>query len=308
MKISVVIPVYNEEENIFELYERLKKVLIQDFSSFTHEILYVDDGSFDKTLNVIKELQLKDSDIKILQLSRNFGHHVAISAGLDNAEGDFIVTMDGDLQDQPEELIKLYNKLQEGYDVVFGDRQNKKFSYSKILLSKIFISLIQLLIAEKIVINSHVFRIMRKDVVDKVKECRETNRYVIGLIGWVGFKHSSISVEHGKRFKGETKYNFGKLVKLALDAIFSFSNYPLRLVVYLGLGIVFLSFILIFYVFFKKIVYGVAAVGWTSLIASIFFIGGIQIFVLGLIGEYIGRIYMETKRRPLYVVKNFIKK
>jgi len=211
------------------------------------------------------------------------------------------------LQDQPEEIIKLYRKLQNGYDVVFGDRQNKKFSVFKRFCSRVFAFFVSILISDKIIVNSHVFRIMTKQVVDNVKSCRETNRYVIGLIGWVGFKHSSVPVEHGARFKGETKYKFSQLISLAFDAIFAFSDKLLRFIVRFGLLMIVFSFALMLYLILRKSLYGGFVKGWASLISAIFFIGGIQICILGVLGEYLGRLYMEAKQRPLYIVRKFIK-
>ncbi|MCK4265285.1 glycosyltransferase family 2 protein [Candidatus Babeliales bacterium] len=306
--LSVVIPVYNEEENIHELYRRLKKVLTEDFSSFNYQILFVDDGSSDRTFQFISELRKNDQNIKIVQFSRNFGHHLAITAGLDHAEGDLIVTMDGDLQDQPEEMIKLYEKLQQDCDVVYGERQNKKFPFFKRACSKLFLTIIKLLVGEDIVINSHIFRIMTRQVVDQVKLCRETNRYVVGLIGWVGFKHDSIPVEHGRRFKGETKYSFSKLVRLALDAIFTFSDYPLKLIIRMGFFLVLFSFFCGSYFIFDYMFFGIKVPGWGSLIVSVLFMGGMQVFMIGLMGEYMGRMYMEVKKRPLYIVRRIVSK
>lgn len=306
-KISVVIPVYNEEGTISELYRRLKSALDKDLSFLEYEVIFVDDGSTDGTFSLLEELHYKDSAVKIVQFSRNFGHHIAVSAGIDYAMGDFVLMMDGDLQDQPEEIIKLYTKLQEGYDVVYGERRNKKFSLFKRFCSWSFIFVIQKLVDKKIIINSHVFRLMTKQVADEVRKLHEISRYVIGLIGWVGFKHTSVSVEHGVRFSGETKYSFRQLVRLAFDAIFSFSDYPLRLITQFGFCLVIVGFILAFVTIFEKIVYGISPIGWASIFTSLFIIGGVQIFILGILGNYLGRIYMETKRRPLYVIRKFVR-
>jgi len=306
MKISIVIPIYNEEKNISELYRRLKVILVKDFPSFDYEILYVDDGSNDDSIKYLNDICLLDSKVKVLQFSRNFGHHIAITAGLDFAEGDFVVMMDGDLQDQPEEIIKLYSKIEEGYHVVFGVRQNKKFSFFRRFFSKCFLKLINFLIKEKIEINTEIFRIMTKQVVLEIKKLREQQRYVIGIVGWVGFRHIGVLVEHGERIYGESKYNLRKQLILAFDAIFSFSDYLLRFITYIGFLFVLLSFILLFYILFKTLIFGNPVQGWTSIVSVIFFVGGIQIFLLGIIGQYLGRVYLEVKGRPLYVIKNNI--
>ncbi len=305
-QLSIVIPMCNEEENVHELYFRLKNVLQINFSSFIHQLVFVDDGSIDNTYSLLKALSLKDHTIKVVQFSRNFGQDMAITGGLDYADGNIIVTMDGDLQDKPEDLVKLYEKFQQGYDVVFVDRLSKKFSLWRRVGSKCLFFVIRLLVNENIVINSNVFRMMSRQVVDEVKMCRETSRYILGLIGWIGFKHTSIAVEHVGRKRGKTKYTFFKLVRLALDAIFAFSDYPLRFIMRIGFGVVLLSIMVCIYFIFERIFYGVQVAGWTSLILAIFFVGGLHIILLGIIGEYLGRTYMETKKRPLYIVKKVI--
>ena len=302
-KISFVIPIYNEEENILELYKRLKQALTNDFRDFEYEIIFVDDGSKDRSIEVLEGLHNQDRNVKAIQFSRNFGHHIAITAGLDAANGDFVVMMDGDLQDQPEEILKLYNKLQEGYDVVYAERANKKSGLINRALSRLFNVLIKKMIDESIVINSTIFRIMTRQAVESVKLLREQNRYIVGIIGWVGFRHASQKVEHGKRSAGKSKYNLSRRLSLALSAIFSFSSYPLRLIIKIGLFFVFISFLVGAFIIYKKLFYGVPVLGWSSLISAVLIMGGIQIIILGVIGEYVGRNYIETKNRPLYIVK-----
>ena len=305
-KISFVIPIYNEEENIAELYRRLKQVIVSDFKDFEHEIIFVDDGSQDRSIELLEDLHNKDTNVKAIQFSRNFGHHIAITAGLDSAAGDFIVMMDGDLQDQPEEILKLYNRLQEGYDIVYADRLNKKSGLINRVLSRLFNALIKRLIDEPIVINSTIFRIMTRQAVENIKLLRERNRYIVGIIGWVGFRQAVQEVEHGKRLKGKSKYDLSKRLSLALSAIFSFSNYPLRLIVKIGLFFVLGAFLISALIIYKKVFYGVPVLGWSSLIAAVLIMGGIQIIILGVIGEYVGRNYIETKNRPLYIVKKYL--
>src|SRR3989338_2716520 len=233
-KISVIIPLYNEADNIAELHRRLKDALQKDFATFDYEIIFVDDGSSDAIESLLLNLHTQDPKVKVLQFSRNFGHHIAITAGLDYASGDYVVMMDGDLQDQPEEIIKLYRQLKSGYDVVYGERVQKKFSLFRRILSGLFNFLIKRFIDEPIVINSTIFRIMTKQVVESIRLLRERNRYIVGIIGWVGFKHAGVPVEHGKRYKGESKYNLSRQLALAWNAIFSFSSYPLKWIIRLG--------------------------------------------------------------------------
>ncbi len=306
-KISFVIPLYNEAANVDELHKRLMRVLAADFKDFDYEIIMVDDGSADDTFRSLESLHGQNPKLKVVQFSRNFGHHIAITAGLDMADGDYVVMMDGDLQDQPEEVKKLYAKLNEGYDVVYGERMNKKFSWIKCALSHFFNSFMRALIREPIVINSTIFRIMTRQVADSVKLLKEHNRYILGIVGWVGFKQAGVAVEHGARFGGESKYNFSRQLDLALNAIFSFSHYPLRLVIKTGLVFVGFSIVMAGWVLYNKLIYHTSILGWSSIMLSILMIGGIQIIILGVIGEYVGRNYMETKNRPLYIVRKIIR-
>ncbi len=305
-KISVVIPVYNEEANIHEVYGRLNDAFNTNFKNFEREFVFVDDGSSDKSFDLLADLCKKDSFIKVIQFSRNFGHHVAISAGLDYVKGDFIVMMDGDLQDRPEDIIKLYHKLKEGYDVVYGKYVHKKFSLIRRFFSRCFLYFIKFLLSENITINTSIFRIMTKQVVEPVRNLREQNRYIIGIIGWVGFKHASILIRREKRKRGTSKYTFRKQMDLAINAISSFSVYPLEIMSRVGFLLMFFSFILALYIVLRRFVYGVSVMGWASIITLILLIGGIQIFFLGVLGSYLGKAYLEVKKRPLYVVRKII--
>lgn len=307
MKLSIIIPIFNEKETIDELYKRLIESLKKDFSKNTYEIIFVDDGSNDNSFELLRKLRRKNKKIKLIQFSRNFGHHIAITAGIDYATGDYIVMMDGDLQDRPEEIITLYKKIKEGYDVVYANRIDKKFGLLKKANSWLFNFVIKILVDENIPINSTIFRMMSKKVAENLKSIRESNRYLIGLIGWVGFNQTSVDVKHGKRFAGKTKYSISKQMDLALNAVFSFSNYPLRIAIRIGSLFILLSIFLVVFALVRKLVFGTAFVGWTSLLISILAVGGIQIILLGVIGEYIGRSYIENKKRPLYIVKELIK-
>jgi glycosyltransferase involved in cell wall biosynthesis len=302
-KISIVVPICNEAENISPLYIRLANSLRKDFRGFQYEIIMIDDGSLDNSLAEITKLRAKDKHVKLISFSRNFGHHIAITAGLDHASGDFIVMMDGDLQDKPEEIVNLYKQLKKGYDVVYAERKNKKFGLLKRLSSALFNKAIRFLINENIVINSTIFRIITKQVNESVRLLRERNRYIVGLFGWVGFKHTFCSVEHGRRVGGHTKYNFSKQLELAFSAITAFSDYPLKIASRVGLIMVSISFFLMIYVGIAKIIYKTPILGWTSLFTAIVLIGGVQIMILGVMGEYLGRNYLESKRRPLYIIK-----
>jgi glycosyltransferase involved in cell wall biosynthesis len=302
-KLSCVIPVFNEEGNILELYRRLKESVSRDFTGFEEEYIFVDDGSTDGSLERMRELHDQDRAVKIIEFSRNFGHHIAITAGLDHATGDYVVMMDSDLQDKPEEMIKLFRKLREGYDVVYGERANKKFPLMKRLSASVFIALLRYLVNEPIVMNSSIFRIMTRQVVENTRLLRERNRYIIGVVGWVGFKHAAQPVEHGERYAGESKYRFSHQIMLALNAALSYSTRALTLITRIGLLFVALALLLGIWIIYAKIMLGMPVTGWTSLLLAILAVGGIQIIMLGMIGAYIGRNYMEDKNRPLYIIR-----
>ncbi len=304
-RLSIVIPVFNEEETISVLADRLENALKKNFAQLEHEIIFIDDGSTDRTAQVVEKLFFKSSIYRLIQFSRNFGHHIAVSAGLEHSTGDYVVIMDGDLQDQPEEINKLYSKLQTGYDVVYGWRKEKKFRWTKKISSALFIKIMQFLLNENIEISSSIFRIMTRPVVDAVCALQEKQRYVLGLIGWVGFKHTFVEVKHGERRYGVTKYSFLKQLQLALNAIVSFSQFPLRFITLLGFLFTLFSFLLGCTVIIRYFTTGVAVMGWASTMVAILFVGGVQLCVVGIIGEYVGRIYVEVKNRPLYIVRKY---
>lgn len=304
--ISILIPLYNEELVLDQLFGRVFAILEKNFSDYGWEVICIDDGSRDTTYKRLVDFQKLYPVIKIIKFSRNFGHHKAISAGLDYASGDYIVLMDGDLQDQPEEIPALFSKLQKGYDVVYGIRKQKQFSWFKRLRSSLFITVIKWLMDEKIELNTSIFRIIRKSVLDNVVQLREKNRFVLGLIGWVGFKTGSIEVEHGERTKGVTKYSLKKELKLAMDAICAFSDYPLRLISRIGFLLMLISGLFVLGLIARKVFWGIGLMGWTSVMCAILFTSGIHLLLLGVVAEYIGRIYVEVKNRPLYVVQTLV--
>jgi dolichol-phosphate mannosyltransferase len=275
--ISIVIPLFNEEENVNQLYSRLTAAapLWQD----SYEILFVDDGSTDNTISLLKDICLSDKHIKIVKLSRNYGHQAAISAGIKNAKGDAVVIMDGDLQDPPEELPKFLAKWREGYHVVYAIRTKRKEGIFKKVAYKTFYRLLKVISNIDIPLDSGDFCVMDKKVVKVLNnDITEQSRFVRGLRAYSGFKQIGIEYERAERAAGEVKYTFKKLMKLAIDGLLDFSTFPLRIATYLGLFISLPSF----------------------------FIGGVILLILGIIGEYIGRIYFEVKRRPFYIVEEII--
>lgn len=300
--LSVVIPIYNEEDNIPQLHSRLHTI-IDTLEGFKAEIIFVDDGSTDDSLKILETIYQKDNHVKIIQLSRNFGHHLAITAGLDYAVGDIVILMDGDLQNRPEDIPALIKKIDEGYDIVYTVRKDRHDPVFKKITSRLFLGLMKRVVREPMAIGTSVFRAMRRSVIDSMKQLRERNRYIVGLIDWMGFKQASIEVDHDRRFAGKTKYSFGKQIRLAFDAVFSFSDLPLRLASIFGFIITGFAFGYGAYIIIRKLLWGFTLPGFASLTVSIFFLGGVQLIVLGIVGSYIGRIYTEVKGRPLYVVK-----
>jgi len=302
-EISIVVPVYNEEEVLDELYRRVSAAL--DRLGRTYELILVDDGSKDKSLVKMRSLYKQDPEhVRIFSFSRNFGHHLALTAGLDVAQGDIIVMMDADLQDQPEELHKLLTTLESGYDVVYADRQERQHSWYKTLTSKLFISVINGVARTEVPINSSIFRVMTREVANALRSCREKARFLPGLVSWLGYRQTSTPVEHGKRFAGETKYSLWRLIKLGLHTATSFSAVPLQVATILGISTAGLSFLFLAYILIRKIFYGFAVPGYASIMFAVMFFGALQLIVLGLMGEYISRIYSESQARPLYLFKD----
>ena len=290
--ISLVIPMFNEEENIRELYERSKKTL-ETIGS--HEIIFVNDGSRDRTLEKILELADKDKNVKIIDFSRNFGHQTAITAGMDNSQGEAVVIMDGDLQDTPETILELVKKWKEGYEVVYAKRRTRKDSFFKRATAYAFYRIIKKIANIDITEDTGDFCLLDKKVIDALKKIKEHSRFVRGLTSWVGFKKGIILFDREERKRGNTSYPLKKMLKFAYDGITSFSYFPLKMATYLGVFSAFMGFIWGIYAIYQKIYNPETTVqGWTTVVVAIFFLGGIQLIVLGMIGEYIGRIYTEA--------------
>lgn len=298
---SVVVPVYNEEGNIDELYRRL----IETLSGLgrTFEIVFIDDGSRDASYAAIERVFGADSRVRALRFSRNFGHHLAITAGLDAARGQAVVLMDSDLEDRPEVIPALFAKLEEGYDVVYGVRTGRTHSLFKRVTSKLFVTLLNRITDGEQQLNTSILRIARRPVIDAVVACREQHRFVLGLFSWVGFRQIGIDVEHGHRFAGATKYSLYKMIKLALTTITASSTLPLKAATFVGTVVSSLAFGYAALLLGKKMFFDTMVEGWTSTIVSSLFLGGVQLICIGILGEYVGRIYGEIQKRPLYVVK-----
>ncbi len=308
LEFSIVIPIYNEEENISELYKRLTGVMEGlcynlKYPMDSYEVIMVDDGSKDHSWHSIKELNKEDQRVKGISFSRNFGHHLAITAGLDYARGKAIILMDGDLQDPPEEIPKLFEKFKEGYDVVYGIRQHRRDSFLKRVTSYAFWWILRKFSGVDIPQGQTMLRILSKRLVNILKEMREQARFIHGLIAWAGFKTTTLEIQHNPRTRGKSKYNIPKMFRLAFHAVTSFSTVPLKLAIYMGFVSAFISFIIGILFIYQKIFFGIPVLGYASIIISIFFVGGVQLLVLGLFGEYLGRTYQEVQRRPLYILK-----
>jgi len=303
-KISVVVPVYGCGGSLNNLYTRLKKSLSEISEDF--EIIMVNDASPDNAWEVIKGLVSQDARVKGINLARNFGQHKAISAGLDHANGDWTVVMDCDLQDKPEEIIKLYNKAQEGYDAVFGQRINRQHSRRKRWASRAFIAVYDYLTDSKTDPTIGNFSIISKKVVENLRQLKEQHRPYTFFVIWLGFKRTYIPIEHAEREMGESSYNFKRLVSLAMDNIASQSNKLLNMSVKLGLSLSFFSALYALYLIVKYFLTDEIVPGWTSVMVSIYFISGLLFANLGLIGFYLGKIFDETKNRPRYVIDEII--
>jgi polyisoprenyl-phosphate glycosyltransferase len=305
-RLSVAIPLHNEEAGIPELLRRLGTVL-DSIPGGPHEIVLVDDGSRDRTLEMLHTAARRDPRLVIVALSRNFGHQAALSAGLDYVSGDVVVAMDGDLQDRPEAIPELLAKHREGFDVVYAQRVKRKESWLLRISYFAFYRLLASLADTRLPLDSGDFALMSRQVVDQMRAAPEHNRYLRGLRSWVGFRQSGLVVERDERYAGTTNYGPLKLLKLASDGLFSFSIMPLRAAAMLGLIAILLSAGFSIYTLYAKLFLHRAPVGFTSIMLFMSFLAGVQLFFLGIIGEYIGRIYQETKRRPLYVVGSVVR-
>ena len=299
--ISVVTPVYGCCENLNSLYERLRDTL----STITedYEIIMVNDASPDNSWETIKELSQKDDRVKGVNLSRNFGQHKAISAGLEYAQGEWTVVMDCDLQDQPEDIIKLYNKAIEGYDIVFGRRFERKDSIYKKFSSKMFYIVNDYLTENKLDSTVANYSIISRRALNSVLRMKEQNRVYSLFANWVGYKKIEIDIEHAKRPEGKSSYTLYKMINLAIDSIVSQSNKPLRLAIKFGFLLSILSFLYGAWLIIRYYAFSIAAEGWTSVMVSIYFIGGLMFANMGMLGLYIGKIFDETKDRPIYLVQ-----
>ncbi|HNV82539.1 MAG: glycosyltransferase family 2 protein [Tenuifilaceae bacterium] len=300
-ELTVIIPLYNEQEIINELYDRLSASVASISPDFI--LLFVDDGSKDHTLEKVMQIATKDKRVKYISFSRNFGHQVAVSAGLDHCQSKAVVIIDGDLQDPPELIPSLYAKYQEGFEVVYARRLKRKGeTWFKLLTAKLFYRLMKRITSIDLPLDVGDFRIIDQKIVECLRQMPEQHKFLRGQIAWLGFRQAFVEYERDSRKAGKTGYPLKKMVRFALDGITAFSNSPLRLVTNLGIFISLLSFLIILYALYSHFVLQQTITGWTSLIISSMFIGGVQLLSIGIIGEYISRINTDVRKRPLYIV------
>lgn len=304
LRYSVVIPICNEAELLETLHARLRQTLQHLSDAF--EVIYVDDGSTDQSLAILRGVCARDPWVTVISLSRNFGHQTAISAGLWAARGDRVVVMDGDLQDPPEVITVLAAKSDEGFDVVYGVRKNRKESWPKRLAYRVFYRLLRWTAQVEIPLDAGDFCLMSRRVVDVVNRMPERNRFVRGLRSWVGLRQVGVPYERDGRLAGQAKYTWNKLWHLSLDGLVSFSYVPLRLALYLGLLVSAASFIGVLLVIWWRVSTRTPVTGFAALAVGILFLGGLQLLTIGVIGEYVGRIFEEVKQRPSWLIREVI--
>jgi len=305
IRLSVAIPVHNEESVLPELLLRLRKVL-EGLPGGPHEIVFVDDGSTDRTFEMLCEAAREDSRIIAISLSRNFGHQAAISAALDHASGDAVVIMDGDLQDVPEVIPQFLDKFSEGFDVVYAQRVRRKEPLLLRICYFVFYRMMATLSDIRLPLDSGDFGLMSRRVVDQVRRMPEHHRYLRGMRSWVGFRQVGIPVERAERHSGKSKYSMMRLMKLAADGIFAFSIVPIRAAALLGAFVMLLSLLYVCFALYAKLFLHKSPQGFTALLIAVTFLSGIVLFFLGIIGEYVGRIYEETKARPQYLISQMV--
>ncbi len=300
---SLVIPIYNEEENITEMYRRLNNVITQ--LDGETELILIDDGSRDRSLNMIRELHHGDRRVRYLSFARNFGHQIAVTAGLNFVQGKCAIVMDADLQDPPELILKMIAKWQQGYQVVYAQRlSRKKESWLKRFTAYVFYRILQRLSKVDIPADTGDFCLMDRQVVDILNAMPERNRYIRGLRAWVGFNQTAVHFERDPRFAGKVKYSFGKSWALAIDGIISFSTVPLKLATYLGMLSAGIALLMMTLVLYWRLIDPVSPlIGFTLITIAMFFLGSVQLICIGILGEYISRIYEEVKGRPIYTLK-----
>ena len=301
-RYSIIAPCFNEEGVLHELHRRISQVMDQTGEPW--ELVLVNDGSHDRTLAVMRELHASDPRIKVVDFARNFGHQIAVTAGLDYAQGDAVIVIDADLQDPPEVILQMINRWKEGYEVVYAVRTERKGeTWFKEFTAKLFYRIIYRITDVDIPLDTGDFRLMDRKVVDAMKHMKERHRFIRGMTSWIGFQQTGVHYARAERFAGETHYPIRKMLKFALDAITGFSYAPLQIATYLGFTIAGLSAVAAIAVILARLFGEAAFYGQATTLVAVLFLGGVQLITLGIIGEYLGRIYDEVKGRPLYIVR-----
>ena len=301
MEFSVIVPVYNEELNLPKIYDRLKTVMNK--MQVSHELVFINDGSRDKSMEIIKGLAAKDDSVRFINFSRNFGHQIAVTAGLDKTRGNTVAIIDADLQDPPELIADMYAKMKEGYQVVYAKRRSRKGeSAMKKWTAKLFYRLLSRITSISIPVDTGDFRVIDKKIVDILRDMPEQQKYLRGQISWIGFNQTYVEYDRDVRHAGQTGYTYKKMMRFALDGITSFSNFPLKFATAAGFIVSGISFLMMLYALYSRFISKDYEPGWTSLMLAVLFIGGIQLIGIGIIGEYISRMGANVRKRPLYIV------
>jgi glycosyltransferase involved in cell wall biosynthesis len=303
--VSLVVPVYNETEVISTFYDRATQALTS-LPGFDYEIVFVDDGSRDDSYQKLAAYAAADPHVRVLKFSRNFGHQIAITAGIDHTRGDCVVVIDADLQDPPEVIATMIEKWREGFDVVYGVRSDREGERAmKLVTASVFYRLLGRMTNIQIPADVGDFRLMSRRAVEQLKRLREKDRFVRGLVSWIGFRQTGVAYPRDKRFAGETKYPYRKMLKFAFDGITSFSTVPLKLATWTGYAAALLAVLYLLSVFVQWLL-GYTVEGWATIMVAMLFMGSVQLICLGILGEYLGRIFNEVKPRPMYVVEEFL--
>lgn len=301
--ISVIIPVFNEEKNIQPLYDRLSGVVNK--LNVSSEFIFINDGSRDETLRLVTDLARTHSNVKFIDFSRNFGHQLAVTAGLHFCKGQRIVIIDADLQDPPELILEMYQKMNEGFNVVYAKRRKREGeSFFKLITAKIFYRLMARVTSIDIPLDTGDFRMMDRKVTDVLNKMPEQHKFIRGMVSWVGFRQTYIEYDRDRRHSGETGYTFRKMLRFAVDGITGFSNLPLKIATFFGFVFSSISFLLILYAIYARFFSDTYVQGWASIMISVLFIGGVQLICLGLIGEYLIRMDANVRQRPPYIVND----
>jgi dolichol-phosphate mannosyltransferase len=302
MELSIIIPIYNEEGNIRLLYDRVSKVASGITGSY--ELVFINDGSKDQSLAMIVNLAQSDPHVKYINFSRNFGHQIAVTAGIDHCTGEAVAIIDADLQDPPELIVELYNKMNEGYQVVYARRRSRSGeSFMKKFTAKMFYRILAKITSIKIPVDTGDFRIMHRKIIEVLKQMPEQQKYLRGQIAWAGFNQTYILYDRDERHAGSTGYTYKKMIRFALDGITGFSNLPLKFATVAGFIVSGVTFLVSLYALYARFVAKDYVPGWTSLILAVLFIGGVQLISIGIIGEYMSRMSANVRNRPLYIVE-----